>query len=71
MVHVDYSESPNRKYVNPNEIQEGLDLLNALNLDSEISGTLIITPVRSCLSAARFLKDIQRSFLTVRSLSIV
>ena len=57
MVHVDYSESPNRKYVNPNEIQEGLDLLNVLNLDSEISGTLIITPVRSYLSAACFLKD--------------
>ena len=49
MIHVDYRESPNRKYVNPNEIQEGLKLLNELNLDSEISGILIITPVRSYL----------------------
>ena len=49
MIHVDYRESPNRKYVNPNEIQEGLKLLNEINLDSEISGILIITPVRSYL----------------------
>ena len=45
MINVPWSEGPKRKYVNPNEVEKGLDLLNRLSLDYEISSTLIITPV--------------------------
>lgn len=47
MVDVTYSESPRKKYVNPNEVERGLRLLNQLSLEYDISSTLVITPV-SC-----------------------
>lgn len=52
MVNVPFAEDRRRKYVNPNEIQEGLVLLQKLRLDYDISNTLIITPVRIHLYAA-------------------
>lgn len=45
MVNVPFAEDPRRKYVNPNEVREGLDLLLEMRLDCDISSTLIITPV--------------------------
>lgn len=45
MVHVPWSESQRRKYVNPNEVEEGIFLLQRLVLDYEIGSTLVITPV--------------------------
>lgn len=46
MVNVPYAESPRKKYVNPNEIREGIKLVNKLSSDYEISNILVITPVR-------------------------
>jgi len=46
MVNVPYAESPRKKYVNPNEIREGIKLVHKLNSDYEISNILVITPVR-------------------------
>ena len=46
MVHVPWAESPRRKYVNPNEVKEGLNLINTLSLAHDISSILVITPVR-------------------------
>ncbi|KAL7536603.1 hypothetical protein ACHAXR_008142 [Thalassiosira sp. AJA248-18] len=45
MIHVPWEESPKRKYVNPNEVRKGLELLNELSLDYDISSTLVITPI--------------------------
>jgi hypothetical protein len=45
MINVPWSESPQRKYVNPNEIDMGINLLRQLKRDYDISSTLVITPV--------------------------
>jgi len=45
MVDVPWSESPRKKYVNPNEVERGLRLLNQLSLEGGIFSTLVITPV--------------------------
>jgi hypothetical protein len=50
MINVPWSESPQRKYVNPNEIDMGINLLMQLKREYDISSTLVITPVRQeCL----------------------
>jgi hypothetical protein len=49
MVHVPWAESPQRKYVNPNEVKEGLNLINVLSLAHDIDSVLVITPVRKQL----------------------
>jgi len=46
MVHVPWAESPRRKYVNPNEVKEGLNLINVLSLAHDIVSVLVIMPVR-------------------------
>jgi len=46
MVNVPWSESQRRKYVNPNEVERGISMLEKLVLDYDISSTLVITPVR-------------------------
>lgn len=46
MVNVPWSESQFRKYVNPNEVERGISMLEKLVLDYDISSTLVITPVR-------------------------
>lgn len=56
MVNVKWSESQQRrKYVNPNEVEEGLKLLKKLSLDCAVSSTLVITPVRKCMKCDSFL----------------
>ena len=45
MMNVPWAESPRRKYVNPNEIEMGMNLLRQFMRDYEISSTLVITPV--------------------------
>lgn len=45
MVNVPRSESPRKKYVNPNEVNEGINLINTLSGDYNISSMLVITPV--------------------------
>ncbi len=45
MVNVPWSEHKFRKYVNPNEIEKGISMLEQLMLDYDISSTLVITPV--------------------------
>mmetsp|Transcript_3022 Transcript_3022/g.8731 ORF Transcript_3022/g.8731 Transcript_3022/m.8731 type:complete len:1063 (+) Transcript_3022:1610-4798(+) len=49
MVNVPFSEDPRRKYVNPNEVTKGLELLRELRLDHRagISSILIITPYKN------------------------
>eukprot|EP00804_Cyclotella_cryptica_P025558 CCRYP_002821-RD/>CCRYP_002821-RD protein AED:0.06 eAED:0.06 QI:49/1/1/1/1/1/7/146/1058 len=47
MINTPWSECPKRKYVNPNEVEKGLDLLNRLSLDYKISSVLIITPYKN------------------------
>ena len=51
MLNVPWSESQFRKYVNPNEVERGISMLEKLVLDYDISSTLVITPVRveTCL----------------------
>ena len=51
MVNVPWSESQSRKYVNPNEVERGLSLLDKLTMDYEIRSTLVITPVSICLNS--------------------
>ena len=46
MVNVPWSGSQFRKYVNPNEVERGISMLEKLMLDYDISSTLVITPVR-------------------------
>ena len=45
MVNVPWSEHKFRKYVNPDEIEKGISMLEQLMLDYDISSTLVITPV--------------------------
>ena len=45
MMNVPWAESPRRKYVNPNEIEMGMNLLRQFMRVYEISSTLVITPV--------------------------
>jgi hypothetical protein len=45
MVNVPWSESPRKKYVNPNEVTKGINLINTLRGDYNISSMLVITPV--------------------------
>lgn len=67
MINVDWSESHKRKYVNPNEVQKGLDLLIALSLDYEIHSTLVITPVSTsaCKRDSLSLNDFFLTLCTV------
>ncbi|KAL3823281.1 hypothetical protein ACHAXA_003429 [Cyclostephanos tholiformis] len=47
MVHVPWAESPKRKYVNPNEVNEGIQLVNKLSVAHDISSVLLITPYKN------------------------
>lgn len=47
MVHVPWAESRMRKCVNPNEVNEGIQLVEQLSVAHDISNVLVITPV-SC-----------------------
>jgi hypothetical protein len=44
-VDIKEDQNPRKTYVNSNEIQYGLQLLDELTLDRNISDVLIITPV--------------------------
>lgn len=45
MINVPKDRNPRKKYVNSNEVNEGLRLINNLTMESEISSILVITPV--------------------------
>ena len=45
VIHVDEDPNPRKKYVNSNEVEKGLRLVDELILDNRISDILIITPV--------------------------
>jgi hypothetical protein len=47
MVHVPWAESRTRKYVNPNEVNAGVQLVRQFSVAHDISNVLVITPV-SC-----------------------
>jgi len=47
VVHIPEDPNPRRKYVNSNEIDRGLELVDELSLDHRISNILIITPYKN------------------------
>jgi len=46
MINVQYSGCQQQEYVNPKEVEKGLELIARLNRDRNISSILVITPVR-------------------------
>jgi hypothetical protein len=52
MVNVPWKDSPRRNYVNPNEVDEGIRLVEKLSSDNEISNIMVITPVSTLTDVA-------------------